>query len=236
LVENVIMHPETLDFDYDNQSLTENTRAGFPIDFIPNAELTGVGKHPTTVIFLTADAFGVMPPVSKLSREQAMYHFMIGYTSKLAGTERGIVEPQAAFSTCFGEPFMPLKPIVYADLLAKKIDENKSNVYLVNTGWIGGAYGVGKRIDINYTRAMVTAALDGTLSKVNFAADPIFKVMVPETCPGVPSEILNPINAWKDKDGYKKKANELAAMFVKNFERFANVPDAIKKSGPAPVN
>ena len=197
LVENVIMDPETREFDFADSSLTENTRVGYPVDYIPNCVIPGVAGHPKTVVFLTADAFGVIPPISKLDKNQAMYHFVSGYTSKLAGTERGIVEPQTTFSTCFGAPFLPLDPSVYAEMLGKKIEEHDSNVYLVNTGWAGGKYGVGSRMKLKYTRAMVTAALNGELEKSEFELDPIFNVMVPKTCPNVPDEFLNQRAMWK---------------------------------------
>jgi len=223
LVENVIMDVKTCELNYNDGSLTEN---------IPNCELSGMGGHPSTLIFLTADAFGVLPPISRLSREQAMYHFVSGYTSKLAGTERGIVEPQTTFSTCFGAPFMPLLPSVYATMLGKKIDEHGSNVYLINTGWSGGKYGVGKRISIKYTRAMVAAALNGELDQVKFELDPIFNVFVPTECPNVPSELLNPRNTWTNKLEYDKAAKDLATRFVKNFNKYQNMPRNIIDAGP----
>lgn len=231
LVENVVYN-EDMEPDYADDSLTENTRAGYPIDFIPNAELSGLGGQPKTVVFLTADAFGVLPPVSKLTKEQAMYHFMSGYTSKLAGTERGITEPQATFSTCFGAPFMPYHPAVYAKLLGEKIDAYNSKVFLINTGWSGGPYGVGKRMKLSYTRAMVTAALAGKLDDVEYVLDPIFNILVPQSCPGVPDEILNPKNTWKDAGEYEKLAHNLAERFVENFKKFKEVPEDIVKAGP----
>ena len=186
LVENVVMDDETREFDFDDGSLTENTRVGYPVDFIPNAAIPGVGGQPKTVIFLTADAFGVLPPIAKLDKNMAMYHFVSGYTSKLAGTERGITEPQTTFSTCFGAPFLPLDPSVYAEMLGKKVEQTDANVYLINTGWSGGPYGVGKRMSIKYTRAMVTAALTGALENVKFELDPIFNVYVPHRMPQRP--------------------------------------------------
>ncbi len=232
VVENVVHDEVTGAPDYDSELYTENTRAGYPVTYIDNAVEEGVGGHPSTVIFLTADATGVLPPVSKLTKEQAMYHFMSGYTSKLAGTERGIVEPTATFSTCFGAPFMPMKPQVYAELLGKKIDERNASVYLVNTGWSGGSYGVGKRMKLPYTRAMVNAAIDGSLEKVSYETDPIFRVAVPAECPGVPSEILNPRNVWTDKYAYDKTARKLAKDFENNFQKFKGVSEAIVKAGP----
>ena len=232
LVENVVMDPETRVFDYSDDSLTENTRAAYPVEFIPNAAIPGIGGHPSTVIFLTADAYGVLPPVAKLSKEQAMYHFITGYTSKLAGTERGIVTPQTTFSTAFGDPFLPLHPNVYAQLLGKRIDEHNSSVYLINTGWSGGPYGVGKRMSIKLTRAIVTAALNGTLDKVKFELDPIFNVYIPTECPGVPSEVLSPKNTWADKAEYDKTAKDLASKIVKNFEKYSNMPKEIIDAGP----
>ncbi|MGI6200905.1 MAG: phosphoenolpyruvate carboxykinase (ATP) [Christensenellales bacterium] len=232
LVENVVMDPETRQFDFNDGSLTENTRVGYPVDYISNAKIPGVAGHPKTVIFLTADAFGVLPPVSKLNREQAMYHFVSGYTSKLAGTERGITEPQATFSTCFGAPFLPRPAHIYAEMLGNRMDTYGANVYLVNTGWSGGAYGVGKRMSIKYTRAMVTAALNGDLEKAGFELDPIFNVLVPTSCPNVPSEVLNPINTWADKEAYKATAEKLAKMFVENFKKYTDMPKAIVEAGP----
>lgn len=232
LVENVIMHPETGEYDFTDSTLTENTRVGYPIDFIPGAELSGIAGHPKTIIFLTADAFGVMPPVSKLTHEQAMYHFMSGYTSKLAGTERGITEPKATFSSFFGDPFMPLKPMIYANLLKKYISTYKTNVFLINTGWTGGPYGVGQRMDLNATRAMVTAALEGKFDDVDYALHPVFNVMVPKECPGVDSNILDPKNTWEDKSAYDEQAKKLASMFVENFKKFKDIPQEVITAGP----
>ncbi|MGB8643273.1 MAG: phosphoenolpyruvate carboxykinase (ATP), partial [Nitrososphaeraceae archaeon] len=182
--------------------------------------------------FLAADAFGVLPPIGRLSREQAMYHFMSGYTSKLAGTERGITEPQETFSHCFGAPFMMLKPRVYADLLGKRIDEHESKVYLINTGWVGGPYGVGRRMNLQQTRAMVKAAVNGDLEKVSFTRHAIFNVGIPISCPGVPDHILDPINTWSDKQKYMESAKRLASLFVKNFEKFGSMPLEIINAGP----
>ncbi|MDO4564722.1 MAG: phosphoenolpyruvate carboxykinase (ATP) [Clostridia bacterium] len=232
LVENVIMDENTREFDFADKSLTENTRVGYPVDFIPNAAIPGIGEHPKTVIFLTADAFGVLPPISKLDKNQAMYHFVSGYTSKLAGTERGIIEPQTTFSTCFGAPFLPLHPSLYAEMLGNKIEEHDSKVYLVNTGWAGGKYGVGSRMKLKYTRAMVTAALNGELEKGEFDLDPIFNVLVPRTCPNVPDEFLHQRDLWADKEDYEKTAKDLAARFQKNFAKYDNMPKHIVEAGP----
>lgn len=232
LLENVVINDDGSE-DYTDARYTENTRAAYPIDYIPGAVLEGVGSHPKTILFLTADAFGVLPPISKLTKEQAMYHFMSGYTSKVAGTERGIKEPKATFSACFGEPFMPLNPSVYASMLGEKIKKYNVNVYLVNTGWSGGPYGVGKRVKLAYTRAMVTAAIDGELEKVEYIEHPIFKVLIPKSCPGVPDEILSPINTWENKKEYNRFANNLTLKFNKNFEKFKDVPDYIKEAAPA---
>lgn len=232
VLENVVLDPETGVPDFDNEKYTENTRAGYPVTYIDNAVEEGVGGSPSTIVFLTADATGVLPPISRLTKEQAMYHFMSGYTSKLAGTERGIIEPTATFSTCFGAPFMPMKPQVYAELLGKKIDESNARVYLVNTGWSGGSYGVGKRMKLSYTRAMINAAISGDLSKVKYDTDPIFGLAVPTECPGVPSEILKPVNVWQDKAEYEKTALKLAKDFNKNFENFKGVSEGIANAGP----
>lgn len=232
VLENVTIDPETRVADYNDNSVTENTRAAYPVDNIPGAVIPGVSGHPEVVVFLTADAFGVLPPISKLTKEQAMYHFLSGYTSKLAGTERGVTEPEATFSTCFGAPFLPLRPNVYAEMLGKKITEHNARVYLVNTGWSGGPYGVGKRMNLGYTRAMVTAALNGTIEQANFTPDPIFNVLVPDSVPGVPSEVLAPRNTWSDQAAYEEKARDLASRFVKNFEKFKNVSDEIRQAGP----
>ncbi len=234
LVENVIMDPETRVLDFDDASLTENTRAGYPVTFIPNCAIPGIGGHPKTVIFLTADAFGVLPPISKLSKEQAMYHYVSGYTAKVAGTERGVTEPQATFSTCFGAPFLPLHPSVYAEMLGKKIEEHETNVYLVNTGWAGGRYGMERcfRMKLPYTRAMVTAALNGDLERVEFEKDPIFGLAVPKSCPGVPAEFLSQKALWQNDAAYEAAAKELAQSFIKNFKKYSNMPEAIVNAGP----
>ncbi|MBQ9833013.1 MAG: phosphoenolpyruvate carboxykinase (ATP) [Clostridia bacterium] len=232
LVENVVMDPETREFDFNDGSLTENTRVGYPVEYIPNCVIPGVAGHPSTVVFLTADAFGVLPPVSKLNQDQAMYHFVSGYTSKLAGTERGIVEPQTTFSTCFGAPFLPLHPSVYAEMLGERIEKYNANVYLINTGWAGGKYGVGSRMKLRYTRAMVTAALNGELEKSEFELDPIFNVMVPKTCPNVPDEFLSQRAMWNNDAEYEATAKDLAARFVANFKKYDNMPQNIVDAGP----
>lgn len=231
-VENVVLDTNTRVPDYDDASLTENTRGAYPVEYIPDCVIPGVGGHPKTVLFLTADAFGVLPPISKLTKAQAMYHFMSGYTSKLAGTERGITEPQATFSACFGAPFLPLPPSVYAEMLGRRIDEYNASVYLVNTGWSGGPYGVGERIKLRYTRAMVSAALKGELDQVECVPHPVFRVLVPVSVPGVPSGILNPRNTWGDGSEYDEKARDLASKFAANFNKFTGVPSEIASAGP----
>ncbi|MDR3084955.1 MAG: phosphoenolpyruvate carboxykinase (ATP), partial [Christensenellaceae bacterium] len=232
LVENVVMDETTREFDFTDESITENTRVGYPVEFISNTVIPGVGGVPKTVVFLTADAFGVLPPVAKLNREQAMFHFVSGYTARLAGTERGVTEPQATFSTCFGAPFLPRPAKIYAELLGQKLDESGASVYLINTGWSGGSAGQGgSRMKLPYTRAMVTAALNGELDQVEFVTDEIFGVSVPTSCPGVPTEVLAPKNVWKDKAAYDKIARELAASFRKNFAKY-DMPEAVVKAGP----
>ena len=228
LVENVIVDPETRRPDYADSSLTENTRVGYPVDYIPNAAIPGVCATPKTVIFLTADAYGVLPPISRLDEKQAMYYFVSGFTSKLAGTERGITSPVPTFSTCFGAPFMPLDPSVYAKMLAEKVAKSGAKVYLVNTGWNG----TGKRMKLSYTRAMVTAALNGELEKAEFVTDPYFGVAVPTSCPNVPEELMIPANTWKDKAAYKAKAKELARSFVENFKKYNKMPADVVAAGP----
>ncbi len=233
LLENVILDPDTRIPDYDDGSLTENTRAAYPLRYIPNCAISGVGSHPKTIIFLTADAFGVLPPIAKLTREQAMYHFLSGYTSKLAGTERGITAPQVTFSACFGQCFFPLSPTVYDEMLGERLRQHPdTGVYLVNTGWSGGPYGVGKRIAIKHTRAMVSAALNGELEGVNYQPHPIFQVLVPESVPGVPSKILDPKNTWDDPEAYEQQARELARRFAENFKQFSNARPEIVAAGP----
>lgn len=221
VLENVVMDQETGALDLDDGSLTENTRACYPIEFIPNMSLDGTGGQPANVIMLTADAFGVLPPISRLSPEQAMYHFLSGYTARVAGTEKGLgSEPQATFSTCFGAPFMPRHPTVYAEMLRDRIAQTGAHCWLVNTGWTGGKPGIGKRMSIAHTRAMVNAALDGSLDDVTMRVEPAFGLTVPESCPGVPAEVLDPRSTWEDKAAYDATAKELCGLFEKNFEQF----------------
>lgn len=232
LLENVITD-ENGKPDYADGSLTENTRAGYPINYIPNAQIPGVGGQPKTIIFLTADAFGVLPPISKLDNDMAMYHFVSGYTSKLAGTERGITEPVTTFSTLFGAPFFPLNPSVYATMLGEKLKKTGANVFLVNTGWCGGAAGTVPRMKLKYTRAMVSAALAGELNDVEYELDPIFNVYIPKTCPNVPADILNPRNVWSDSAEYEKAAKALAVKFSENFSaKYPDMPANIANAGP----
>ncbi|MCC7156097.1 MAG: phosphoenolpyruvate carboxykinase (ATP) [Bryobacterales bacterium] len=234
VLENVVIDPDTRRLNFDSEEYTENTRAAYRVHFVDNALIPGVGGHPSDVVFLTADAFGVLPPVAKLTPEQAMYHFLSGYTAKLAGTERGLgKEPQAAFSACFGEPFLPRHPFEYAKMLGDKLRAHRASVWLVNTGWTGGAFGAGHRMNLAYTRAMVTAAIEGELAGVPTEPHPIFKVRVPVFCPGVPSEILNPRAAWPDAGAYDHAARELAARFRKNFEKFDGVSAEVLAAGPA---
>ena len=232
VLENVVINKESLKPDFDDGSLTENTRAAYPLDYIPGAVIPSVGGNPKVIIFLTADAMGVLPPLAKLSNNAAMFHFMSGYTSKLAGTEIGVKEPKAVFSKCFGAPFMPRPASVYAEMLGEKISKHNTSVYLINTGWSGGPYGVGERIKIEYSRAMVTAALTGSLDIVKFSHNDIFNLDVPTECPNVPSEVLEPRNMWIDKDAYDLSAKKLAQMFVDNFKKFENVSNEIRLAGP----
>jgi len=230
VLENVVLKDNVP--DYDDPTLTENTRVAYPLDFIPGAVIPSVGGNPKVIVFLTADALGVLPPISRLTKEGAMFHFMSGYTSKLAGTERGIKEPKSVFSECFGAPFMPRPASDYAKLLGDKINHHNTVVYLVNTGWSGGPYGVGNRINIKYSRAMVTAALSGALDVVKYRHDDLFNLDIPTEVEGVPSEILDPKNTWTDKDSYDKSAKKLAHMFIENFEKFENVSSEIINAGP----
>lgn len=221
ILENIGFKEGSSEVDYTDNSITENTRVSYPIDFIDNIAVPSIGGAPKNIFFLTCDAFGVIPPISKLTKEQAMYHFMSGYTAKVAGTEMGITEPTTTFSACFGAAFMPLHPAKYAELLGKKMDASDVKVWLINTGWSGGSYGVGSRMKLSYTRSMITAALEGKLDNVTFEKLPIFELEFPTTCENVPSEILNPRETWSDKSAYDEKANNLAAQFVKNFEKYA---------------
>ncbi|PYS52801.1 MAG: phosphoenolpyruvate carboxykinase (ATP) [Acidobacteria bacterium] len=233
ILENVVFDEETRDFDLDDAAKTENTRASYPLESIPNIVPEGYAGHPQNIIMLTADAFGVLPPVSRLTPEQAMYHFISGYTAKVAGTEKGVTEPQATFSACFGAPFMVLHPGVYADLLAKKVQQHKANCWLVNTGWSGGPYGTGQRMSIKHTRAMIRAILEGSLAGVETKPDPIFGLNIPVSCPEVPTEVLIPRNTWKDKDAYDEKARDLARRFNENFKKFeSGVSEAVRAVAP----
>ena len=232
VLENVVLDPATRVADYDDISLTENTRAAYPIDYIPNALIPGVGGHPKTILFLTADAFGVLPPISRLTREQALYHFLSGYTSKLAGTERGVTEPEPNFSACFGAPFWPLPPLEYAEMLGSRLDAHGATCYLVNTGWSGGPYGIGHRMDLAQTRAMVHAALRGALEDAPTITDPVFGLHVPRHVEGVPDEVLQPRATWASAEQYDAAASALAARFQGNFARFPQVSEAIKAAGP----
>jgi phosphoenolpyruvate carboxykinase (ATP) len=234
ILENVVFDTHTRKVDLDDDTFTENTRAAYPITHIDNIIPSGVGNHPKNIIFLTADAFGVLPPISKLTPEQAMYHFLSGYTAKVAGTERGLGnEPQATFSTCFGAPFMPLHPSVYAKILGEKIKDQNVSCWLVNTGWIGGPYGVGERISIKHTRALLHAALDGKLEDVKYNQDPVFGLYIPEECEGVPTDVLTPRNAWKNKADYDSRAADLAKQFKDNFQDYLEyVSDDVKAAGP----
>ncbi|MEH6945750.1 phosphoenolpyruvate carboxykinase (ATP) [Bacillus sp. JJ634] len=232
VLENVVIDPDTRIPDYDDKTLTENTRAAYPMDAIDNIVLPSVAGHPNTIIFLTADAYGVLPPISKLSKEQAMFHFLSGYTSKLAGTERGVTSPEATFSTCFGSPFLPLPAQRYAEMLGQKIDEHNAKVYLVNTGWTGGEYGTGSRMKLAYTRAMVQAALEGELTNIETVKDSIFGLEIPLHVPGVPDEVLQPSKTWEDKAAYEAKATELAAKFRENIQKFNVSKEIVEQGGP----
>ena len=219
ILENVVADANGV-VDYTDGSKTENTRVSYPLDHIPNHTPDMRGNHPTNIIFLCADAFGVLPPVAKLDKQQAMYYFLSGYTAKVAGTERGITEPVATFSSCFGEAFLPLNPTVYAELLGRKIDQHKVNVYLVNTGWTGGAYGTGSRMSIKNTRACINAILDGSINESEFEILPVFNLKIPKTLKGVDTEVLNPRNTWKDKESYDETKRKLASMYIKNFKKY----------------
>ncbi len=233
VIENVGIDFRHRKLDLDDDSLTENTRAAYPITYIPGAIYPGKAGHPSHIIMLTADAFGVMPPIAKLTADQAMYYFLSGYTAKVAGTEAGIIEPQATFSTCFGAPFMTLHPSVYDALLGKKIREHNVDCWLLNTGWSGGPYGIGERMDINHTRAMLNAALSGELDDVDMREDPVFNLMIPKTCPGIPEDVLRPESTWSDKAAYQVKARELAQAFKENFNQFESmVSEQVRNAGP----
>jgi len=233
ILENVDLDPATRELDLDSERFTENTRGAYPLEFIGNADETGITGHPRNVVFLTADAFGILPPISRLTRDQAQYHFISGYTAKLAGTEIGVTQPKATFSAGFGAPFLPRHPGVYAAMLAERLEQHDAPVWLVNTGWTGGPYGIGTRMAIDHTRTMVRAALSGALDGVVSETDPIFGVEVPTAVPGVPSEILRPRGTWPDPAAYDAKARELAAMFAENFEDYADgVSAAVRDAGP----
>lgn len=233
VLENVVLTKDGNVPNYNDNSLTENTRAAYPLEHILGAKIPSVGGNPRVILFLTADALGVIPPISRLTADGAMYHFMSGYTSKLAGTERGIKEPKSVFSECFGAPFMPRPASVYAEMLGEKIAKHKSSVYLINTGWSGGSYGIGNRISIKYSRAMVSAALTGSIDDAPYVYNNLFNLDVPTTIEGVPSDILDPRNTWKSKESYDSTAKNLAQMFVDNFAKFTNVPANIKNAGPS---
>jgi phosphoenolpyruvate carboxykinase (ATP) len=232
VMENVIVDEVKREPNFEDSYLTENTRVVYPLDFIPGAVIPSVATHPKVVIFLTADAFGVMPPVARLTKEGAMYHFISGYTSKLAGTERGITEPKETFSQCFGAPFMPLPPVEYAKMLASKISQHNTSVFLINTGWTGGPYGIGRRMDLKYTRAMVSAALNGDLDNVQYKHDSIFNLDIPLSCPQVPSKILDPGFSWSNNEQYIVAAKRLAHLFIENFKRFGEETQDLAKFGP----
>jgi phosphoenolpyruvate carboxykinase (ATP) len=233
ILENVVLDELTRQVKFDDQSITENTRASYPLHYIPNFVPSGRGGHPKNIVFLTADAFGVLPPIARLTRDQAMYYFLSGYTAKVAGTERGVKEPQATFSSCFGAVFLVWHPTKYAEMLGKLIDEHGSDVWLVNTGWTGGAFGVGKRMKLSHTRAMVASLLHGDLHSAPTDTDPVFGLKVPKQIANVPHDVLDPRNTWADKNAYDEQAKKLAGMFRENFAKFEKfVPDAVKNAGP----
>jgi phosphoenolpyruvate carboxykinase (ATP) len=232
VLENVVLDPATKKVRFADQSITENTRASYPLEYIRDHVKGGRGGHPRNIIFLTADAFGVLPPIAKLSPEQAMYYFLSGYTAKVAGTERGVKEPQPTFSACFGAAFLVWQPVKYARMLGELLHKHNSNVWLINTGWSGGPYGTGKRIALDHTRTIVNEVLAGRLDNAKTQTDPIFGLEIPLEINGVPSTVLKPRQTWKDGDAYDTQAKKLAAMFRDNFEHFANVDSAIKNAGP----
>ncbi len=232
VLENVVIDDASRAIDYDSAALTENTRAAYPLDYIEGAVIPSVGPHPRNIIFLTCDAFGVLPPVSALSPEQAMYHFLSGYTAKVAGTEKGVTEPQATFSTCFGAPFLPLPPATYANMLGKKMAHHGVKCWLVNTGWSGGGYGIGHRFSLRYTRAIVKAILTGVLAEATTKPDPVFGVNVPQSCPEVPANLLIPRSTWNDGAQYDARAKELAGLFTQNFAKFEDVDAKVRAAGP----
>jgi phosphoenolpyruvate carboxykinase (ATP) len=233
VLENVVIDPHTRRPDFDDDRFTENTRAAYPVDYIPGCELSGQGGHPDTILFLTCDAFGVLPPLSRLNPEQAMYHFLSGYTAKIAGTEAGVVDPEATFSTCFAAPFLPLPPARYAEMLRERLIRRRSEVWLVNTGWTGGGYGRGRRIPLAHTRSMVRAVLNRFLTGVPFTVDPMFGLPVPQACPDVPPALLHPRDTWPNPDDYDVNARKLAALFLANFAgHAAQVSEAVRAAGP----
>ena len=233
LVENVRFFEGTRRINFDDDSITENTRVSYPLSYIPNIVEESVSSPPRNLFFLTCDAYGILPPISRLSPGQAMYQFISGYTAKIAGTEAGIVEPKSTFSACFGAPFMPLHPGIYAEMLGKKIRENRVRVWLINTGWIGGPYGVGKRIDLSLTRAMIEAALNGSLLEVDYETHPIFGISIPKECPNIPPNMLNPRNTWANPGEYDEKAKILARQFIGNFEKYkSGVSEEILAASP----
>ena len=236
ILENVVMDDDTRELDLDDDSITENTRASYPLAFIPGCVPEGRAGHPCNVVFLTCDAFGVLPPISKLTPEQAMYHFVSGYTAKVAGTERGVTEPTATFSACFGAPFLPRHPAVYAKMLGERIRKHGAHCWLVNTGWTGGAYGVGERMRLPWTRAMLNAALRGDLNDKEFEPDPIFGISVPTRCPDVPTRVLRPAESWDDAGAYREQANKLAQMFRDNFAKFEDMAnESTRAAAPTPI-
>jgi phosphoenolpyruvate carboxykinase (ATP) len=236
VLENVDLDPETRRIDLDSDRLTENTRSSYPLTQLHNVDLGGRAGHPRNVVFLTCDAFGVLPPISRLSEEQAMYHFLSGYTAKVAGTERGVTEPKVTFSTCFGSPFLPLHPGVYAEMLGKKLKQHGSHVWLLNTGWTGGPYGMGQRMKLGHTRRMVTAALTGELDDVETWTDPIFGLAVPTRIEGVPDKVLHPRETWQNPADYDARAGKLADMFAENFKKYeSEVTEDVKAAGPSKV-
>jgi phosphoenolpyruvate carboxykinase (ATP) len=233
LVENVCFFPGTNEINFADSSVTENTRVSYPLSFISNTQQPSIGSIPRNIFFLTADAYGVLPPVSRLTPGQAMYQFISGYTAKVAGTEDGVNEPKATFSACFGAPFLPLHPGRYAEMLGERMKKHQVNVWMINTGWSGGSYGTGSRMKLSYTRAMITAALDGQLDQVSYEKHPVFGMEMPLSCPGVPSDILNPRNTWADKAAYDATAQKLAGLFIKNFEKYAaGVSEEIRAAAP----
>ena len=234
ICENVVVSKSSGDIDFSDSSITENTRATYPVEYIPNCITSGIGGHPKNIFFLACDAFGVLPPIARLTPQMAMYHFLSGYTAKLAGTEVGILEPVAVFSPCFGAPFLPLHPMTYARMLGDNMKKHGAKCWLVNTGWVGGGYGEGERIKIEYTRAMLRAALNGDLDDVEFSPHPFFKVLVPRACPGVPPSVLDPEGLWREKDRYRAAANKLASLFGENFKKFKEevIPSDILEAQP----